>query len=65
MNRKEELDHSINLFLKEKGIHKIIAFSGGSNTELGGIPEKDPLQLKYKELQQEYERAHTQFNHFH
>lgn len=31
------------------GLHKIIAFSGGADSELSGVSKDDPLQLQYQE----------------
>ena len=45
-------DKIISEFKKNHGIQRIIAFSGGSNAEISGVPENDPLQVKYKEFAQ-------------
>lgn len=55
-NQEDDYDHQIREFKKELGIHKIIAFSGGSSVELDGIPKEDPLQLQYQEIRKEHER---------
>lgn len=46
----EDYDSLIRDFLRTNGIQKVIAFSGGSDTELTGIADDDPLQNQYKEI---------------
>lgn len=36
-------------FMHQNGLHKIVAFSGGADSELGGVSQDDPLQLQYQE----------------
>ncbi|HBI33613.1 MAG TPA: hypothetical protein DEA43_00645 [Candidatus Moranbacteria bacterium] len=45
-----EKDYSkvVREFMKQNGLHKIIAFSGGSDAEISGMPKDDPVQLQYK-----------------
>lgn len=45
-----DYDAIIRDFLRSNGIQKVIAFSGGSNTEITGIADDDPLQAQYKEI---------------
>ncbi|MBI5306656.1 hypothetical protein HZB04_03685 [Candidatus Wolfebacteria bacterium] len=45
-----DYDHLIGNFKKEYGIHNIIAFSGGADIELNGIPSDDPIQEQYKKF---------------
>ena len=54
-NQEDDYDHQIKEFKKRLGIHKIIAFSGGSNAELDGIPKDDPLQAGYQKIRNEHE----------
>jgi len=42
-------------FMHEHGLHKVIAFSGGADSTIPGVPEDDPLQTKYKEVATERE----------
>jgi len=42
-------------FMKENGLHKIIAFSGGSDSEISGIAADDPIQAQYKEFAKAHE----------
>src|SRR6056297_1367011 len=57
-NIKGEKNYSriISDFMKEHGLHKIIAFSGGSDSEISGIAKDDPIQNQYKE----FTRAHEE-----
>lgn len=55
MSKKADYDHLINEFKKHHGIHKVIAFSGGSDTALRGVPDNDPLQAQYKEFVKGFE----------
>lgn len=48
-------DKIISEFKKNYGIQRVIAFSGGSSSEISGVPEGDPLQAQYKKFSQELE----------
>jgi predicted Rossmann-fold nucleotide-binding protein len=39
-------------FKRQHGIHHVIAFSGGAESTLPGLPEKDALQTQYATFQQ-------------
>lgn len=50
-----DFDDLIENFMKNNGIHKIIAISGGSDAILSGVPEGDLLQAQYKEFSRSFE----------
>lgn len=51
----QDIDAAVQDFLQQHGLHHVVAFSGGTATELPGIATDDPLQEQYKALQQERE----------
>jgi len=52
---KEDYSKVIRKFMSDNGLHKIIAFSGGADSELAGISPDDPLQGQYRELARQTE----------
>jgi len=50
MEKESDYDHIISEFKKQYGIKKVIAFSGGSDSKLNGVPDDDPLQKKFEEF---------------
>lgn len=53
---KEDLNGIVDDFLKDYGIGKIIAFSGGADSELSNVPGNDPLQIDYKKFSDKKEK---------
>ena len=52
----EHIDHAIEEFKRQHGLHHVIAFAGGSTTDLHGVHQDDPLAAQYAHLQRERER---------
>jgi len=52
---KNELNDRVRQFKKKHGIHHVIAFSGGADTELPGVPADDPLQKQYGQFVSSHE----------
>lgn len=53
--RSADYNDIIESFIKNHGIHKVIAISGGSDAVLNGVPEDDPLQAQYQEFTRSFE----------
>lgn len=51
----EQIDQTVDDFMKRHGLHHVIAFSGGASTDLPGVSSDDPLQEQYKQVQKERE----------
>lgn len=55
ISAKENYSGVVSDFMAEFGLHKIIAFSGGADSEIHGIPLDDPLQKQYKDFASQME----------
>jgi predicted Rossmann-fold nucleotide-binding protein len=55
LSGKEDYLAILSEFMAENGLHKIIAFSGGADSEIAGVPSGDQLQKQYQGLASELE----------
>ncbi|MDH3324694.1 MAG: hypothetical protein OEL89_03585 [Candidatus Peregrinibacteria bacterium] len=52
---KEDNNAKIKKFMRDHGLHKIIAVSGGADSSLHGVLDDDPLQKQYSEFASAFE----------
>jgi len=52
---KENYSQIFKDFMDKHGLHKIIAFSGGSDDKLSGVPDNDSLQEQFKSFRQNFD----------
>ncbi len=52
----DHIDQAVDAFKRHHGLHHVIAFAGGADTKIPGIPKDDPLQLQHEHVQKERER---------
>lgn len=51
----EQIDQAVDDFKKRHGLHRVIAFAGGADATIPGIPKDDPMQAQHAHIQEQRE----------